>query len=67
MDFFLFRETLEFEKQLAPHLHTRDFPKTRFPFIFVSSILTRYDLVNLCGVNDVLQPLVVFVLVLSVG
>ena len=52
------RETLEFEKQVRPYLDCGNLPQVSFPLVFIPSILTRYELANLCGVHDVLQPLV---------
>ena len=52
------REALEFEKQVRPYLNCGNLPQVGFPLVFIPSILTRYKLANLCGVHDVLQPLV---------
>ena len=46
------REALE----CTPNLHKRNFPNADLPSTFVPSILARYDLANLCGINDVLHP-----------
>jgi hypothetical protein len=52
------REAFEFEQKFAPHLNRRYCPRARLPFSLVSIILVRYKFANLCGINDLLQPLV---------